>query len=139
MFCEYKKMHKEWICKRCGRRTEFGGAIKEDSMPIAKCRIPDDYFMTQNCGYIGAFKLKGVGDILLDLFKNLGYTINPISPERTFATYLNKRGIDWCSRNRDGVVEWLKAESNRRGLTILPSTLKAIVRLSILKARQQEV
>lgn len=139
MFCEYKKMHKEWICKRCGRRTEFGGAIKEDSMPIAKCRIPDDYFMTQNCGYIGAFKLKGVGDILLELFKNLGHTINPFSRERTFITYLNKKGIEWCSVHRNSIAEWLKAESNHRGLSILPSTINAIVRLAIIKAKQQEV
>ena len=132
-------MRKEWICKRCGRRTEFGGAIKEDSMPIAKCRIPDDYFLTQNCGYIGAFKLKGIGDILLEIFKTLGYTINTISSERTFLTYLNKMGIEWCSKNRGGIAEWLKAESNRRGLAILPSTINAIVRLAIIKAKKQEV
>lgn len=139
MFCEYKKMAKEWICKRCGRRTPFGDGIKEDSMPIAKCRIPDDYFLTQNCGYIGSFKLKGVGDMLLELVEKLGYKVPRVSTQRTFITYLNTQGIEWCSENRDRIIKWLKAESDRTGTNILPSTITALVRLAIIKAKTQDI
>jgi hypothetical protein len=139
MFCEYKKMTKEWICKRCGRRTPFGGAIKEDSMPIAKCRIPENYFLTQNCGYIGSIKLKGVGDTLAETLENLGYAINKISRHGAFITRLNTNGIEWCSENIGSIVEWLRAENNLMGHSILPSTIKAIVRLAIKKAKLQEI
>lgn len=139
MFCDYKRTNTEWICARCGRITEIGVDISGDSMPIAKCRIPEDYFQTTNSNYIGPFKIKGVGYYLADIIKNMGYGYNHNGKNRALETYLDTAGIEWCSNNQGLISHWISRESELAGIVTRPKTIRALVKLSILKARTQEI
>lgn len=133
MVCDFKRTSKEWICAKCGRRSP----IKQNKqfMPTAKCRLPE--FYNSNCNYIHNKRIKGVGDMLSELIRSIGYDYEPISSTRTALTYLNKRGIDWCSDNQSIILEWFKYECLLQNIIFIERPIKALIRLAIIKAKNQ--
>lgn len=135
MLCDFVAKNSKWICQKCGRQANKTN--DEEFMPTAKCRIPEKYYF--NSGYINNLKIKGVGDMISIIIKKLGYSYNPLGTARLKLTYLNNKGIDWCDKNQDLIYNWLKEECILNNLVLLPMAGRAIVRLAIIKAKNQEI
>lgn len=131
MLCDFKKINNQWVCLKCGRKAPVE---KQQYMPSAKCRIPEYYYLTSN--YIYNQKIKGVGDTLSEIVKKIGYNYSPISRARSKITYLNKRGIDWCEKNQNLILRWIKEECLEHKIQYLELPAKSILRLAIHKAKR---
>lgn len=129
MICDFTKKGGKFICKRCGRNETY----KKNHIPTAKCRVSDNYKFQS--GYIHNKKLKGVGDALSGIIKQMGYGYSPISKARAKITYLNKKGIDWCEANQKIILYWIKEECVHYNIQYLELLAKSILRLAIRKAK----
>lgn len=129
MLCDLHQIGNTWICKRCGRKVPFNYAQKY--APTASCRVPEVY-STQ---YVDNVKIEGVGDTLSKIIKRLGFSYEPISQARSKITYINKRGIEWCSNHQEIIVDWMMEEAPKN--TYSRKAFRSIVRLAIKEARSQ--
>lgn len=135
MLCNFQRINNLLICDRCGRKTLFK---KRDKLfPTAKCRIPEH--INFNLGYVNNKKIKGVGDMLSELIKKLDYSYPPIGSVRTKLTMLNKKGIDWCAKNQELIHDWFKYECAIQGIPLRNNIGRAIIRLAIIKAKNQVI
>lgn len=135
MLCDFSKINNKWICKNCGRNQAYQSNQK--FMPIAKCRIPEDYYFRSQ--YIHNKKIKGVGDTLSEIINKIGYAYPNVSGARAKLTYMNKKGIDWCDQNQELIIKWIKEECTLYQIQFLELIAKAIVRLAIRKAKNQMI
>ena len=135
MFCNYTKKNNKWICKTCGRITPVTEDMKY--MPMAKCRVPEGYKALSD--YVHNFKLKGVGDCISEIVKKLGYEYPRAGSTRFILTKLNTMGIDWCKRNQDLICSWFKHELDMHNIEYRPVAIKAIVRLAVINASNQDI
>lgn len=53
------------------------------------------------------------------------------------AKYLDVLGADWCERNIETIVGWLKEEASSRGLPFLSTVGRMLVRRAISTARRE--
>ncbi len=134
MLCNFKNINNSLICDRCGRKT---AAKNSTYFPTARCRVPEHIGL--KLGYIFNKKIKGVGDTLSSLIKQLDYTYPYSGPARAKLTMLNKKGIDWCDKNQDLIYGWLQHECAIQGIVLKKSIGKALIRLAIIKAKNQEI
>ena len=133
MLCDFQKKNRQWICVNCGRKTEV---LDTDKLaPTALCRIPEQY--KANSNYIFNMRLSGVGDNIAKIMKNLGYTYSPMSDARARITFLNKRSVAWCHKNKHIIYDWIKQECTQRNIPFVPSAVKAIIRLAMIRAYNQ--
>lgn len=135
MFCNYTKKNNKWICKNCGRITPV--TKEHNYMPMAKCRVPENYKAFSD--YINNIKIKGVGDCMSEIIKKLGYIYPSSGSTRFRLTKLNVMGIEWCKTNRELIYHWFKHELDLAGIEYRPAMIKAIIRLSIMNAHNQEI
>lgn len=135
MICNFKQTEKEWVCSSCGRRVKRKKS--QEFMPTAKCRIPENYKFKSR--YIYNKKIKGVGDTISGIIKQIGYNYNPVGSGMSKITYLNKKGIDWCDKNQHLIYNWFKEECYLQGVVLLEKTARSIVRLAIIKAKNQDI
>lgn len=133
MLCDFSNVSKKWICKNCGRQVNINPPKK--FMPSAKCRLPENYKFRS--GYFKNKKLKGVGDTLSEIVRKMGYNYSTISKARAKITYLNKKGIDWCDKNQQIILIWLKEECIANRVQFLELIGKSIIRLAVRKAKNQ--
>jgi hypothetical protein len=50
---------------------------------------------------------------------------------------MDRNGCDWCARNIDTIVGWLREEASRRGARVFfEPAARMLVRRAIAKARQ---
>jgi len=131
MVCDFTKVGKYLICKKCGRKLDEASVTR----PVAVCRIPPSYRV--NSKYIYNDKMKGLGDYLSQIFKTMGYDYPTLGKVRARLTFLNKRSLTWCRNNQDIIASWIKDECKNREIDILPSVARSIVRLGILKTYSQ--
>ncbi|MFH2114399.1 MAG: hypothetical protein ABIJ86_07825 [Spirochaetota bacterium] len=54
------------------------------------------------------------------------------------AITLNLRGPDWCEKNMDVIVCWLRAEAKKRHLPFIDTAGRVIVRRAIFNARRKK-
>ena len=136
MLCDFTMVSNQWICTKCGRIAKYNS--KESYMPTAKCRMPQDYNAFRS-GYIHNEKMIGVGDALSSIIKKIGYNYPSVGKARAKITYLNKQGIEWCENHKELILEWLKQECVLYKIQFLELLGKAIIRLAIKKAKQQNL
>lgn len=130
MICSFTKINNYWICKECGRQSIVEAS--DTFAPVAMCRIPEDYRINQS-HYLFEMKIKGVGDHLSTIFKQMGYSYEPISKTRTRITFLNKRSAKWCQENQHIIYSWIAQECKERNISFIPKVVYAIIRLAIIK------
>lgn len=123
------------LCKKCGRTTQPDP--KEKLFPVARCRVPTNY--KYRSGYINNKKILGVGDMLAKLIKKIGYEYPSMGKIRARLTFLNKRSIGWCEKHQRILYLWLKEAASEQGVYLIPSVGKAIIRLAIMNAKNQQV
>lgn len=78
----------------------------------------------------------GPGTILHSMLSKLGIQTNPNCKCMAKANHMNLMGPDWCERNIDLIVSWLKEESKNRKLPFIESLAKLLVKRSISKSRK---
>lgn len=62
----------------------------------------------------------------------------PSCPCNRRALIMDTNGCDWCERNIDTIVGWLREEATRRSLPFFDAGAKLLVRRAISRARAQE-
>lgn len=134
MLCDFTRFNDNWICKECGRKAKFN---PEKYMPIAKCRIPEKY--RYNYSYIGNVKIKGVGDTLSSIIKQMGFGYPAISKTRARITKMNKLGIEWCEKNKLIISKWIEDECILQQIPFLRKPVMSIINLAIRRAKNQEL
>ena len=135
MLCSFELINKSAICNRCGRSINFDKNSK--FLPVAKCRVPEHVGL--KLGYLYNKKIKGVGDTLAIFIKKLNYSYPNLGSARAKLTMLNKKGINWCDLNKDLIYLWLLEECAIQGIVLQPKIGKALIRLAIIKAKNQEL
>jgi hypothetical protein len=78
----------------------------------------------------------GAGTILAGMIKSLGIKVTSSCSCKRHAMEMNKNGNDWCDKNIDTVISWLKEESNRRCLPFIEAIVKMMVNRAISKSRK---
>ncbi len=78
----------------------------------------------------------GPGTILSGMLEALGIKSAPNCSCKKRAVIMNAEGNDWCESNMDTILDWLKEESDKRGLPFVRIGAKLIVQRAIKKSRR---
>lgn len=78
----------------------------------------------------------GPGTVLSKMIKSLGIVMSDSCSCRRHAIEMNTRGNDWCEKNIDTVVGWLREEAKRRSLPFVDMIGKVMVNRAIKKSRK---
>lgn len=78
----------------------------------------------------------GPGTILAQMIKSVGIQMTENCSCRRHAIEMNKQGNDWCEKNMDTIVGWLRDESKRRKLPFIDAIGKLVVGRAIKKSRK---
>lgn len=77
----------------------------------------------------------GPGTMLSKMIKSLGIVMSQNCSCRRHAIEMNTRGNDWCEKNTDTIVSWLREEATRRKLPFVDAIGKLMVNRAIKKSR----
>lgn len=78
----------------------------------------------------------GPGTVLSRMIKSLGIVMTDSCSCRRHAIEMNIKGNDWCEKNIDTVVGWLREEAKRRSLPFVDMIGKVMVNRAIKKSRK---
>lgn len=78
----------------------------------------------------------GPGTILSEMLSALGIKVIQNCPCRRHAIEMNTKGPDWCEKNIDTILGWLREESSNRNLPFVEAVAKLIVQRAINKSRR---
>jgi hypothetical protein len=81
----------------------------------------------------------GVGSELSKLMAKFGIKANEGCKCKARAEEMNRRGVAWCEKNLELIVDWLEEEASKRHLPFLRTAGKILVRLAIRNAKQQSL
>ena len=79
---------------------------------------------------------KGPGTLLHNMLEKFGIRPQPNCKCMAKAHHMNVMGPDWCEKNIDLILFWLKEESENRKLPFIESLAKLLVRRAISKSRK---
>lgn len=128
---------KEWICENCGRRVPLDGS---EYSPAAKCRLPER-FIKKNpdnisiVNKIASIPITGVGTELDALLKKIGIQYNKECACRSKISLMDKNGIEWCEKNFDSIIKWMKDESIEKNIPFAKKAARALLKLAIKKSK----
>lgn len=77
----------------------------------------------------------GPGTELKKLLKMIGITATPNCQCNQRAKVMDERGCDWCRDNIETICDWLKEESEKRGMLFVRSAARMVVKRAISNAR----
>lgn len=77
----------------------------------------------------------GPGTVLSKMIKSLGIVMSQGCSCRRHAIEMNTKGNDWCEKNIDNVVSWLREEATKRKLPFIDAIGKLMVTRAIKKSR----
>lgn len=77
----------------------------------------------------------GPGTILSNMISSLGIKSSPTCSCKQHALEMNEKGIEWCEKNIDTIVGWLKEESSKRKIPFIESLAVLIVKRAIKQSR----
>ena len=86
----------------------------------------------------GETAVAGPGTELKRLLGKLGIAVTPDCPCAARAALMDRNGCDWCEKNLDTIVGWMREESARRGLIFMDKGAHLLAKRAIAKARQKE-
>jgi hypothetical protein len=78
----------------------------------------------------------GPGTVLSQMIKKVGIIMHEGCSCKRHAIEMNTKGNDWCEKNIDTIVGWLRMEANRRNLPFMDALGKLIVQRAIKKSRK---
>lgn len=78
----------------------------------------------------------GPGTVLSQMIKSVGIQMTENCSCRRHALEMNKQGNDWCEKNIDTIVGWLREEAKRRKLPFMDAIGKMVVGRAIKKSRK---
>jgi hypothetical protein len=78
----------------------------------------------------------GAGSILSKMLSYIGITATPNCSCKKRAVEMNERGNDWCEKNLDTIMEWLKEESAKRKLPFIETVARLMVKKAIKMSRK---
>jgi hypothetical protein len=78
----------------------------------------------------------GPGTILSKMIKTLGIVMSDSCSCRRHAIEMNTKGNDWCEKNIDTVVGWLREEADKRGLPFVDIIGRLMVNRAVKKSRK---
>lgn len=78
----------------------------------------------------------GPGTVLSQMIKSVGIQMTENCSCRRHALEMNKQGNDWCEKNIDTIVGWLREEAKRRKLPFMDAIGKIVVGRAIKKSRK---
>jgi uncharacterized protein (DUF2164 family) len=78
----------------------------------------------------------GPGTVLSQMIKTMGIKMTENCSCKRHALEMNKQGNDWCEKNIDTIVGWLRAEAERRKLPFIDALGKIFVNRAIKKSRK---
>jgi hypothetical protein len=113
---------------------------KEAVLAVAKrasqthLSVSDEDYVRLNAKY-NPRPSSGPGTELKKLLKMIGITATPNCQCNQRAKVMDERGCDWCEENIETICEWLREESNKRGMLFVKSVVKLLVRRAISNAR----
>lgn len=76
------------------------------------------------------------GTVLSKMIKSVGIQMTDSCSCKRHALEMNDRGNDWCEKNIDTIVGWLRDEAKRRGLPFMDALGKLLVSRAIKKSRK---
>ena len=127
MFCDLRPDGLgQVVCKRCGNR--LGDKGLDVVVPCGR------EFTVEPL----RSKDQGVGSALAGILKWFGIRETKVCNCRSMRLKMNLQGPDWCEENMDEILDWLKAQANRRGLPFSRYVAKAMVNRAIKKTRKRE-
>tara|TARA_B000000557_G_C20799245_1_gene454738 strand:+ start:1288 stop:1905 length:618 start_codon:yes stop_codon:yes gene_type:complete len=78
----------------------------------------------------------GPGTILSGMLEAIGIKSAPNCSCKKRAVIMNAEGNDWCEKNMDTILDWLKEEADKRSLPFVRMGAKLIVQRAISKSRR---
>jgi hypothetical protein len=117
------------VCSQCGRRLPLG--LPDDTRRVCQAsqgRTPATKV---------SISLSGVGTELSKLLAKVGIKANEGCKCKARAEEMNRRGVAWCEKNIELIVDWLEEESTKRHLPFVRAAGKILVRRAIRSAKRQ--
>jgi hypothetical protein len=78
----------------------------------------------------------GAGTELKKLLKKIGITASPNCSCNARAKTMDNNGIEWCEKNIDTIIGWLKEEATKRGLPFIDMAGRILVKKAIKNAKK---
>lgn len=78
----------------------------------------------------------GPGTILTGMISALGIKSTSTCSCRRHALEMNEKGTEWCEKNMDVILSWLKEESNKRSLPYVETVARMMVNRAIAKSKR---
>lgn len=80
--------------------------------------------------------MSGPGTELKTILANLGIVAAPHCKCSRRAALMDKYGPEWCERNIETILGWLKEEADRRKMPFVRVAALALIKLAIRNARK---
>ena len=77
----------------------------------------------------------GPGTILTGMISTLGIKSTSTCSCRRHALEMNDKGPEWCEKNMDVILSWLREESNKRSLPYVETVARMMVNRAIAKSK----
>lgn len=119
MECRLEQTEDGFRCTRCGQ--QFAWPAETTVRPRTSCRAKF-----------------GPGTELKRLLARLRLDATPDCPCHARAAEMDSRGCDWCARNLDTIVGWLREAAEQRALMFSAIAARQLVKLAIRRARREE-
>lgn len=81
----------------------------------------------------------GPGTILAGMFSSLGIKSSPTCSCKRHALEMNEKGSEWCEKNLDVILSWLKDESIKRKIPFIESLAALVVKRAIRQSKKQNI
>lgn len=125
--------HRSFLEARCRER----GYTLAEVMACVVARDGDEWTIDENSPFY-PHATHGAGSELKSLLAVAGITSGPDCKCNARATYMDRQGIDWCERNIEEIVGWLRETASERGLPFVDMAGRVLVRRAIANARRKE-
>lgn len=77
---------------------------------------------------------KGVGTELKKILSTIGIHATPNCSCTSRAVLMNSKGVDWCRKNKETIIDWLSEESKKRKLPFFRSLGRRLVDFAISRS-----
>ena len=116
------------------RRPGYLDAVRAASTPVSETvweMSKEDYDRIRE-----EYTLGGPGTELKRLLKMIGIMATPNCQCNQRAKVMDERGVQWCRDNIEEIVDWLKEESDKRGMLFVRSVARMVVSRAITNAER---
>lgn len=130
--CSYSIINETLQCKICNKSFPIHN---HKNLELLSKKYLSDSIPTENVLYIN-----GPGTELKKLLSKIGIKSSPDCSCNYRAQQMNnmeQQQPGWCIKNMDTIIEWLREESEKRGLPFIEMIARGIVKLAIKRAKKK--